>query len=383
MKITYITKSVAPIGGLERVLCDKMNYLADHGFEVQLITYEQGKHPFVFPVDERVKHTDLGICFFRLYKYSIFKRIILLLRYRRLFKKKLQKLVDKEQPDIIITTTYSMVVADLIANLKTKAKTIIESHVAYYVMRKAPAYSKHFMLKYAAQYYDNRIDRAIQKFDKMVTLTKADGVDWGKHTSNITVIPNPITYYPETVVIDRKTKHRILCAGRLNAQKGFDLLIESFALIASKCPEWHIDIFGNGEDREILLKMIKEKELEKRIFIKEPTDMIYDEYQTSDFFVLSSRYEGFGLVLAEAMACGIPCISFRCMYGPEEIITDKEDGLLVRNGDVHELAEKILWMIEHEDKRLAMGLAARQSATRYKQDFVMQQWIDMFNKLIK
>ena len=96
-------------------------------------------------------------------------------------------------------------------------------------------------------------------------------------------IPNPLTSYPEQIKPHQETHHRIICAERLNYQKGFDLLIESFALIADQCPEWHIDIFGSGTCT---------KNLESRNFIHPATDHIFEEFQNSDFFVFSSRFEG-------------------------------------------------------------------------------------------
>ena len=382
MKIVYITKSLAPIGGLERVLTDKMNYLVQKGYDIVLITYEQGKHPFAYPLDHRVRHYDLDVVFFSLYKYCAPKRIFYQQYYRLLFRRRLQKLIRKLQPDIVITTTYSMVVADVIANLKTDARKIIESHVAYYVMRKQNEYINNWMMHLLAQFYDKRNSRAIRKYDAMVTLTKGDAEDWSKHTRKIVVIPNPITNYPEKVCRSQNSYHRIVCAGRLNSQKGFDLLIKAFARIADQCPQWRVDIFGSGEEKDILIQMLKDYRLSDRIFLNPPTADIYREYATSDFFVLSSRFEGFGLVLAEAMSCGIPCVSFNCKYGPGEIITDHVDGLLAEADNVNDLANKMLWMMEHEEERLAMGRAARQSAARYQQDVVMQQWIKLINKLL-
>ena len=118
-----------------------------------------------------------------------------------------------------------------------------------------------------------------------------------------------------------------------------DLLIEAFSLIASSIPDWHIDIYGHGIDEELLKTMIHYIQLEGRIVLRGLTDKIFDEYRRSQFFVLSSRYEGFGLVLVEAMTCGIPCVSFCCEYGPEEIINNEVDGLLVSDGNVKELAD--------------------------------------------
>jgi glycosyltransferase involved in cell wall biosynthesis len=152
------------------------------------------------------------------------------------------------------------------------------------------------------------------------------------------------------------------------------MLVEAFALIAHQCHEWHIDIFGSGEDHDRLVGLIKEKGLESRIRILPPTANIYEEYQQSEFYVFSSRYEGFGLVLIEAMACGIPCVSFRCKYGPEEIITDHEDGLLARDADIHDLADKMLYMASRHEERLRMGQKARENARRYQKETIMKQW---------
>ena len=383
MKIVYILKSMAPVGGLERVICDKMNYLVSHGHDVSLITYEQGNHPFAFQLDSRICHYDLDVRFFMLYRYPLGKKLYYCIKFRSNFRKRLQGVIDNINPDIIIANSYSMIVVDVITRIRTNAYKIMESHVAFYIMRKLSSYKSNPLLYGFAKIYDWHTGVAVGRFDRVVTLTKGDACDWRMLTERVEVIPNPVTCYFDNVLAHTSDNHRIICVGRLSEQKGYDLLIEAFAMIASKCLQWHIDIYGSGDDEAMLCQMIVDRKLQERIIIHPPTNDIYKEYQTSDFLVLSSRYEGFALVLGESASCGIPSVAFRCKYGPEEVITDGENGLLVTDGDVNELAEKILWMINHREERLRMGIKAREMAKKYQIDSVMKRWEILFNSFEK
>ena len=383
MRIVYITKSMALEGGLERVVCDKMNYLVGHGYDVTLITYEQGDHPFAYPVDSRINHYDLDVRFFLLYRYPLWKRLYYYRQYRSIFKERLQRTIDCVKPDVVIANTYSMNVADIIANLQTTAYRILESHVAFYIMRKTDSYRKIPLMRWLANIYDWHTGVAVRKFDKVVTLTKGDAKDWLMLTDRVEVIPNPVTSFPDEVITHDGSGRRIIAVGRLHEQKGFDRLINAFAMVANHCPEWHIDIYGSGDDEKMLFDIIHNNGLDGKVNIFPPTNQIYEEYQKSEFFVLSSRYEGYPLVLNEAMACGIPCVAFRCKYGPEEAIEHQVNGLLVENGNVKDLAQKILWMTNHPEERKTMGQAARVAAQRYLLDTIMQKWVDLFSSLTK
>jgi glycosyltransferase involved in cell wall biosynthesis len=191
-----------------------------------------------------------------------------------------------------------------------------------------------------------------------------------------------VTDYPEIIEPNKSDFNRILAVGRLNHQKGFDKLIEAFSLISNEHPSWHIDIFGHGELQEELQIFINNKGLNNNITINPPKEDIYNEYLSSSFYVLSSSFEGLPLVLIEAMSCALPCVSFDCPYGPSEIIADGIDGLLVKNGDVKDLAQKMDWMITHPKERNEMALTARKNAERYKIDNIMRKWISLFTSLI-
>lgn len=381
MKIIFLIKSFAMKAGVERLMSDKMNYMAEYGYDVTLVTYEQGNHSIPFPLHRNIKHIDLNTRFFTLKKYSLPRRYIEILCMQRKFKNRLQKVVDEIRPDIIHTTTYSMSLVGIILQLQTAAKRTIESQVSFDSILKENDFSSKLM-RYVASLYDNYIFGKLQKFDAFFALTKGDSEQWSKFVKDVCVIPNPLTLYPDQIKGHIETHHRIICAGRLNYQKGFDLLINAFAKIANQCPEWNIDIFGSGEEEEALRALLADNNLTDKVFIHPATDNLYEEFQNSDFFLFSSRFEGWGLVLVEAMSCGIPCVSFRCKYGPEDIITDHKDGLLVSDGNVEELGEKILWMINHPEKCKEFGNEARQTASKFKKDVVIQKWIDIFDGLV-
>ena len=381
MKILFIIKSFAMKAGVERLMSDKMNYMAEQGHDIILVTYEQGTHPIPFSLHPSIRHIDLDTRFFTLKKYSLPLRFIKILQLQRIFRKRLQKVVDDIKPDIIHTTTYSINLIGIILNLSTQAKRTIESQVSYDSILKENDFKGKWGAQDIARLYDKYTFNKLNRFDAFFALTQGDARQWERFVSNVHIIPNPLTSYPEQIKPHQETHHRIICAGRLNYQKGFDLLIESFALIADQCPEWHIDIFGSGDEENNLRSLLAQKNLESRIFIHPATDHIFEEFQNSDFFVFSSRFEGWGLVLVEAMACGIPAISFRCDYGPEDIITDKIDGLLVPKEDINELGKNILWMTNHLQECQDMGAQARKKALQFKKEFVIEQWIKIFSAL--
>lgn len=379
MKLLYILKSLANKSGTERVFSDKINYLAQCGYEITLVTYEQGEHPFSFPLHQSVHHVDFDTRFFKVGQQPLYKRPFYMYRLRKLFRNRLQNFVDELSPDVIICTTYSFHLLDIISTIKTSAYNIIESHVACFTIKKSYEYRRIPIVCQILKLYDAYQMDCLKRFDKMVVLTEGDAAEWRKYISRVVVIPNPVTFFPEQVLTHEKPSNRIICVGRLHEQKGLDMLVNAFSMIASKCPQWYIDIYGSGDEKAMLCQLIADYNLQGRIVIHEPTTDIYREYQTSDFLVLSSRYEGFALVLIEAMACGIPCVSFRCKYGPEEIVTNGINGLLVENGDVRALAESILFMINHSEERLRMGIAAREMTRCFQKDIIMKEWIELFD----
>ena len=144
-------------------------------------------------------------------------------------------------------------------------------------------------------------------------------------------------------------------------------------MIADNYPVWHIDIYGEGEEKDHIEKLIHDYGLTEKIKINAPISNIYDEYRNSQFLVLSSDSESFSLVIIEAMSCGIPVVSTDCPFGPREIIADGKTGLLSRL-EAEDLAAKMEWMITHETERREMGRRAHETVARYKKDNVMKEW---------
>lgn len=377
MRIMFFIPLLSTKGGQERTLTDKANFLVESGHDIMFVTYEH-EGSLAYPLASAVKHVDMNCHFFTLYKYPIYRRWLEALKLKRIFRQKMKGVFSRFRPDVIVITIPNTenLIWDVI-KVAAGIPVIIESHLAqgYQVIRRG--------ITEKWLYYLYNPVRAVKKADLLITLTEGDAACWRKlGVKNVKVIPNPVTYYPNQIAEAKKVDGRIICVGRLTHQKRFDRLIDAFSLLAVNNPDWHVEIYGAGEELERLQAQLLDCKLSERIHLLPPTSDIYTEYQRSQFFVLSSDFEGFGLVIAEAMACALPVIVTDCPFGPSEIVEDGVTGLLSKM-DVQDLATKMEWMMTHPAERKLMGQKAYMAVARYQKNKVIPEWERAYMNVIK
>lgn len=376
MKLIYCTHSTYNPGGMERVLLNKVTYLSQlPGWEVAVVTTDQNQRPPFYPFPEKVRMTDLGINYSEDNEKGAWKKITGYLRKRKEHKRKLTALLLKEKPDIVVSLYPSE--SSFIPDIKDGSRKVLELH-----------YCKFFRLQYGRKGLLGWIDKLrtrqdeqiVRRFDKFVVLTNEDRGYWGD-LSNIEVIPNAAMHVSDAYS-DVMNK-RVIAVGRLDYQKGFDRLIQAWKLVqhTGKFTDWKLDIFGQGEWREMLQQMIDKAELQNTVCLNRPTKQIGEEYVKSDMLVMSSNYEGFPMVMIEAMVCGLPVVSFDYKCGPKDIIQPGINGLLVPNGDIQALADAMMKVMEDEAYRKMLSLNARKVVDTYSEQAVMSQWIRLFTSI--
>ena len=376
MKIIYCTHSTCNPGGMERVLLNKVTYLSQlPGWKVAVVTTDQNQRPPFYPFPEKVRMTDLGINYSEDNGKGAWKKITGYLRKRKEHKRKLTALLLKEKPDIVVSLYPSE--SSFIPDIKDGSKKVLELH-----------YCKFFRLQYGRKGLLGWIDKLrtrqdeqiVRRFDKFVVLTNEDRGYWG-NLPNIEVIPNAAMHVSDAYS-DVMNK-RVIAVGRLDYQKGFDRLVQAWQLVrhTGKFTDWKLDIFGQGEWREMLQQMIDKAELQDSVRLNRPTKQIGEEYVKSDMLVMSSNYEGFPMVMIEAMACGLPVVSFDYKCGPKDIIQPGINGLLVPNGDIQALAYAMMVMMSDEAYRKMLSQNARKVVDTYSEQAVMSQWIRLFTSI--
>ena len=184
-----------------------------------------------------------------------------------------------------------------------------------------------------------------------------------------------MSFYPQES--SSLENHQIVCVGSLSYNKGYDLLIDAWSKIASQHPTWSVHIYGKG-DASIYQTTINQLGIQKQITFHLPVQDIESIYQQASLLVLPSRSEGFGMVLIEAMACGVPCVAFDCPCGPRDIVQNGKNGYLVKAQDTEILAKKIEILIEDKESRIKMGKFAKQTAQQYLINRIALQWKDLF-----
>lgn len=363
-------------GGMERVLLNKVRYLKERlGWDVTVVTTDQHGKPTFYPFPDGVRIIDLGVNYTDDNgKNPVIKTIGYLWR-RRKHRKALTELLLKERPDIVDSLYPSE--SSFIPAIKDGSKKVLELHFNKYFRIQ---YSRHGLLGLADRLRTRQDEKIVRQFDSFVVLTEEDKGYWGE-LPNIEAIPNAAI--TANASQSDCTAHRVIAVGRLDYQKGFDRLIEAWSIVKKdfEYSDWQLDIFGQGEWKEMLERMIRENELTNCAHINQPTNDIEEEYCHSSLIVMTSHFEGFGMVLVEAMLHGIPAIAFDCKCGPKDIIEDGRNGLLVPEGDVPALASAMKKLMSDESLRRKMGTEALKIKDKYAEEVVMNRWIQLFKRL--
>jgi glycosyltransferase involved in cell wall biosynthesis len=230
-----------------------------------------------------------------------------------------------------------------------------------------------------AKYWMRNLVLHLKKLNRFVVLTEEDKASWTE-LDNVEVIPDPLAFDIDET--SQMTNKRVIAVGRYVYQKGFDLLLQAWAKIGKQHSDWELAIYGMG-DRTPYEQIVDELHIDRnRCHLNGPTDDIKQEYLNSSLFVFSSRFEGFGMVLIEAMACGLPVISFDCPCGPKDIVRHQEDGILVPSGDITLLANAMNQLMSDDTLRHDMSSKAVLNVRRFQLDVITQKWKSLFDSVV-
>ena len=373
MKIIYCINGTYNSGGMERVLMNKTNYLADVlNYEVLIITTEQKGRKNFFTFSPKIRFIDLEINYDDDINQNLLWRILIKNKKKKKHKRLLTDILNQEKANICVSMFDRD--ADFHYQIKDGSKKILEFHFSRY-LKVIEAKSKLMKIIQKIRTYDWK--RFASKYDAFVVLTEEDKLAWGK-MQNIHVINNPLNTIPKES--SKLLKKRVISLGRLTYQKGFDLLIKAWEKVHASCPEWKLYIFGNGPEKESLLKQCSNLGLNDCISINKATSKPEFELLNSSLYIMSSRYEGLPMVLIEALSYGVPIVSFQCPCGPKDIIQN-DFGSLIKSNDTEKLADSIIGWIQDENKRIIAGKNAKIAAQKFRIDIIMNKWIKLFNSL--
>lgn len=376
MKLIYCIASVYNPGGMERVLLNKLRWWLRRGdCELMVVTTDQHGRPPFYEFPPEVRMVDLGINYTDDLGRGFFARTLAYFRKRRKHRKALTALLMRERADFVISLYPSE--SSFIPKIKDGSRKILELH-----------YNKLFRLQYnrkglmglADRIRTKQDERLVRRFDRFVVLTRQDAAMWGK-LPNLSVIPNAAI----TQTLPHKCgNHRVIAVGRLDYQKGFDRLLDAWALLPEELRKtWRLDIFGQGEWEQMLNEQIARLGIGGSAKINKPTNAIFEEYAASDFLVMTSHYEGFPMVMVEAMACGVPAVSFDFPCGPRDIIAPGLNGIITPEGDVPALAAEMQRLMEDPARLENMSAQARKISEAYSEDAVMARWNLYFTDMLR
>lgn len=363
MKLLYITNGITGAGGLERVLAIKASVLAeDYGYEVHIVSLNEDNSKTFFEFSPKISQHTVQV---------MGNSIQYITRYIKGLKRKVKEI----NPDIISVCDDGLKGFFLPIIIDSRILIIYERHVSKMIEVTA---SQTLITKISNTLKFRLMNYLAKSFDRFIVLTESNKNEW--KLKNIQVIPNPLPFFPER--ISSLQNKRVIAIGKQSYQKAYDLLIESWAQLPEHHQDWELHIYGKIEKDLQLADMAEGLGISKQIFFHSPEKKVEGKIIESSIFVLSSRYEGFGMVIIEAMSCGLPVVSFDCPHGPGDIIENNKTGFLVEYGNTSKFAEKLQLLMSDEELRVQMGSAGRKTSKKYNQENIIPQWDGLFKNLL-
>ncbi|MFD2725857.1 glycosyltransferase family 4 protein [Hyunsoonleella rubra] len=363
MKLLYVVNQINGTTGLERILAIKANYfIKEFNYDIVMVTLNEVEETPFFDLNESIKIIRLPNKSNPLSHITQFGKI--------------NKILKQESPDTVIICIDNIFGLYLPAFLKKKYTYVYERHNSKRVNLGQGATS--FKAKVLNGIKKKLLDRGGKHYDTVVLLSDDHLAEWS-HLKNLKVINNPLIFYPETYA--KLENKRVLAVGRHTHQKGFDMLMKSWAKVVEKHKDWKLDVYGKKDHDSSYMDLAKAYGITDYVTFHDPVPNIMEVYLESSIYALSSRYEGFPLVLIETMACGVPAVAFNCPCGVKELITHGEDGLHVPVDDTDEFAKSLIYLIENQEIRTKMGAKARKNILRLSPENIFPQWKNLFEQL--
>lgn len=368
VNIIYFVPNITIAGGIFRIVSDKMNYLAENiGGQLFLAYYGNGQETPVYPLHSDIQLLPIDIN----WKVGFGKKIFGILKNISI----IHHILQKYEIDIAINANAPLLLW-ILPFICRRIKKVHEFHFSY---KGQQILDEEIFKSRVKMHLVQRLRKCcLAKFNGVIALTESDKEMW--NLRNILVIPNfsNIQQHEE----NSGKNNIVISAGRLESVKGYDRLIAAWAIIVQKYPDWQLEIWGEGRLRNRLQQQIDALHLSSVVHLKGVSHSMGEVYFRSSFFVMSSLYEGFPLVLVEAMNCGLPCVSFD-ISGANSIIDNGKNGFLVPDNDINALVEACIKLIENKVLLEDMGKQAYLSSARFSKPKVMQKWLDLFRKLME
>ena len=357
MNILFLVYDIHFGGGAERVTVNMANHLVADNNKVTIVSLSRFNSSNIFTINNQVEIEYLN--------FNFENALNLIQKIASVFKVSsyLRKYTD--QTIILGIGTFPSLILAMMPKRKN-LKTIGCQHNSY-------SFAKHIWAFLRKMFF--------HRLNALVLLTEQDLPKLKKLNPNSFVIPNAVSFFPhEPAKLENKI---ILAIGRMDYNKGYDLLIDVFEKLSVVHPDWKLRIIGDGPLKKTIISRVETSGLNNRVEILPPTNQIIDQYLQASVYLMTSRSEALPMVLLEAKACGLPIVSFNCETGPSDIINNDEDGYLIEGFNIEMMTEKLVTLCSDIDKRKEFGTNGRESIKKFLPEVIALKWEALFNEIIQ